>query len=293
MRNQEHVMSIIKKLYKNGHITLEQSFPTETSYECIMGSQAYNVAEDKSDMDIHSFTIPPIEYVFPHVSGYINGFGPAPPKFETFQQHNVIVNEKNYDVVIYSIVKLFQLAAENNPNVLDMLWVPENCILSIDGVGTYIRQNRKHFLHKGSYHKFRGYSYAQLKKLTETPRKELVEKYGFDTKHAYHIIRLAYQCQQILEEGDMDITRNSEMLKSIRRGEWTLERIKERFYEKEKELDELYTKSSLAYSPNWKHLTNMLMACIEMKHGSISAAVNQSETMAFKKLEDIRRIVNS
>ena len=34
-------MSIIKKLYKDGHLTLEQSFATNTHYETIMGSVAY------------------------------------------------------------------------------------------------------------------------------------------------------------------------------------------------------------------------------------------------------------
>lgn len=286
-------MSIVKKLYNNGHLKLIDQFALDTHYECIMGSVAYHVSSDTSDMDVHAVTTPPLDYVFPHTAGHIPGFGAAPPKFDNFQQHNILAYDKNYDVVIYSIIKFFQLAAENNPNVLDMIWVPDNCILHMDAIGEYIRKNRKHFLHRGSYHKFRGYSYAQLKKLTESPRAELVEKHGYDTKHAYHIVRLAYQCQQILEEGDMDITRNSEMLKAIRRGEWTLDRVKERFYSKEKELDELYTKSSLQYSPNWKFLGEMLMACLEMKYGSISALHNQTETMAMQKLEAIRKIVTT
>ena len=286
-------MSIITKLYKNGHLKLTDTFATETHYECIMGSVAYHVSTDTSDMDVHAVTTPPLEYVFPHTAGFIPGFGLPPPKFDNFQQHNILAYDKNYDVVIYSIIKFFQLAAENNPNVLDMLWVPDNCILSIDGIGQYIRKNRKHFLHRGAYHKFRGYSYAQFKKLTDSPRAELVEKHGYDTKHAYHIIRLAYQCQQVLEEGDMDITRNSEMLKSIRRGEWTLERIKERFDAKEKELDALYVNSKLQYAPDWKFLAEMLMTCLEMKYGSISALHNQTDTMVLQKLEAIRKIVNS
>jgi uncharacterized protein len=285
-------MSIIKKLYKSGKLTLTESFATETHYEVLMGSVAYHVSDDTSDMDVHAITTPPIEYVFPHTTGAIPGFGQAPKVFDSFQQHNIIVNEKNYDVAIYSLIKAFKLAAENNPNILDMLWVPDNCILHSDGIGAYIRRNRKHFLHKGSYHKFRGYSYAQMKKLKESPRVELVAKYGFDTKNAYHLIRLLYQCQQILEEGDMDITRNSEMLKSIRRGDMTLDEVIALFNKKEAELDVLYVKSTLQYSPDMKFLTEVLMACLEMKYGNLSEIYKQTDNMAFRKLEEIRRIVN-
>jgi hypothetical protein len=103
-------MSIIKKLYKDGHLNLGQTFATDTHYEAICGSIAYGVAQDggKSDMDIHAITTPPIEYVFPHLTGYIPGFGDAPQSFENFQQHHIIAYEKNYDVAIYSIVKTFQ-----------------------------------------------------------------------------------------------------------------------------------------------------------------------------------------
>lgn len=129
--------------------------------------------------------------------------------------------------------------------------------------------------------------------MENTPRKDLVEKFGFDTKHAYHIIRLAEQCQQILEEGDMDITRCAEMLKSIRRGEWTLERVKERFLAKERILDELYTKSKLQYEPNMAFLREVLMSCIEMKYGRVDAIQKSDDGMAAIKLKQIQKILES
>lgn len=115
----------------------------------------------------------------------------------------------------------------------------------------------------------------------------------YDEKAAYHAIRLAEQCQQILEEGDMDITRCAEMLKSIRRGEWTLERVKERFLAKEKILDELYTKSSLQYEPNMKFLREVLMSCIEMKYGRIDAIQKSDDGVAAIKLKQIQKILES
>lgn len=44
-------------------------------YEVIMGSFAYGVNNKNSDKDIYGYAIPPLEYLFPHTIGYINGFG--------------------------------------------------------------------------------------------------------------------------------------------------------------------------------------------------------------------------
>lgn len=54
---------------------------------------------------------------------------------------------------------------ENNPNMCDSLFVPQRCVLFASKIGQMVRDNRKLFLHKGSYHKFRGYAYASLNKL--------------------------------------------------------------------------------------------------------------------------------
>lgn len=123
-------MSVIKKLHKNSLLNPTHDFCLETHYEVMMGSIAYNVAQDTSDMDVHAICIPPLEMIFPHLNGHIRGFGDAPENFETFQQHHIDFGTKNYDIAIYSIVKVFDLAAQNNPNVLDMLWVPEKLHLA-------------------------------------------------------------------------------------------------------------------------------------------------------------------
>lgn len=209
------VVSILKKIHNKKLITVPHDFVVETEYEVMMGSIAYNATSDSSDVDVHAITIPTKEMIFPHTQGHIRGFGPPPPNFETFQQHHIHLNPKEYDVVVYSIIKLFNLALDNNPNVLDMLWVPDNCILHATEIGKYIRKTRKYFLSKAAYHRFRGYAYAQLKKLETSNRTDLIEQHGFDVKHGYHIMRNMWQCKQILETGDMDITANSELLKSI------------------------------------------------------------------------------
>jgi len=182
-------MSVIKKLYDKKLLTSQPKFVTEaTQYEVIMGSNAYGVSDDTSDMDIYGFCIPPKDVIFPHLGGVILGFDKNYPKFEQFQQHHVIDKSamgghgREYDFSIYSIVKYFSLCMDNNPNMIDSLFVPRRCILHSTAVGNMVRENRKLFLHKGSFHKFKGYSFSQLHKIkTKKPRgsrKEVVDKYG-------------------------------------------------------------------------------------------------------------------
>ena len=288
-------MSIIKKLYKDGHLSLGQSFATETHYETIMGSVAYGASDsDKSDMDIHAICTPPLEYVFPWLSGWIPDFDNRPQNFENFQQHHIKAYEKDYDVAIYSTIRTFRLAAENNPNILDMLWVPDNCITHIDGVGHHIRRNRKLFLHKGSLHRFLGYAHQQMKRLKTSNRVELIEKYGYDTKFAYHIVRLSLQVEQILEKHDMDFSANAPFIKEVRKGAFkTAEELEAWYREKEVHLNALYHTSTLRHSPDMAQLKEVLMACLEMKYGSLEKVYKGAESDVFRKLEEIKRIVNS
>jgi predicted nucleotidyltransferase len=137
-----------------------------------MGSVAYGVAGDDSDSDIYGWCIPPKEMVFPHLAGQIPGFGKQIQRFQQYQQHHIIdeSTKKEYDFSIYNIVKFFQLCMDNNPNMVDALFVPERCVLHCNAIGNIVRENRRLFLHKGCWHKFRGYAYSQLHKMSiKTP----------------------------------------------------------------------------------------------------------------------------
>lgn len=135
-------------------------------YLCLSGSVAYGVSSDTSDCDCYGWTIPPKFIVFPHLTGAVEGFGPAPQKFEQFQQHHVHDKDvgKSYDFSIYNIVKFFDLCAGGNPNMVDALFVPNNCVLHITQIGQMVRDNRRLFLHKGCWHRFKGYAYQQKNK---------------------------------------------------------------------------------------------------------------------------------
>jgi len=285
--------SVIQQLTKRKLITPPPFLPSNVHYEVLTGSVAYGVSSDTSDMDVYGFCIPPKEEIFPHLRGEINGFGRQKKRFDQYIQHHVDDPEsrKQYDITIFNIVKFFSLCMENNPNMVDVLFVPANCVLYSSAVGQMVRDRRHIFLHLGSWHKFKGYSYSQLHKMRsknpEGKRKETVEKYGFDVKFAYHVVRLMLEVEQIMLEGDLDLQRGREQLKSIRRGEWTMDQIEEWAAAKEKDLESAYHScKKIPHGPREAEIKQLLLECLEHHYGSLDACVITED----KAVAALRRI---
>src|SRR5438445_303481 len=137
----------------------------------------------------------------------------------------------------------------------------------------WLPDSRKKFLHQGICDRFKGYAYAQIHKMqTKAPepgskRAQLREKYGFDSKFAYHTVRLLNEAEQLLLEGDLDLQRNREMLKSIRRGEWSMEQILDYFEKKRLDLESARAKSPLRATPDEAGVRELLLHCLESHYG--------------------------
>lgn len=255
--------NILTRLNAKGLIHPPEHVVEGLQYLTLMGSHAYGVATEESDKDVYGFSIPPQHIVFPHTVGIIPGFGDQETRFEQWQQHHV----GEYDFQVYSIIKYFQLLMQNNPNMLDSLYTAQDCVLFESPIAKRIREHRDIFLHKGCYHRFKGYAFSQLHKIrTKKPegkRKEMVEEYGYDVKFAYHIIRLCDECEQILTTGTLDPRRDKERMKAVRRGEWTLEKVERWFSDAEEHLEDCYRKSELPYGPDEEKIKALLIECLE------------------------------
>jgi len=180
--------STVARLESAGLIKPPKFVSSNIQYEVMMGSVAYGVSNDTSDMDIYGFCIPPKDTIFP--PGEIPGFGTQKKRFNQYQKHHVFWEDahggkgQEYDLTIYSIVRYFDLVMRNNPNMIDSLFVPHDCVLHCTQIAQMVREKRRMFLHKGAWHTYKGYSFSQAHKLaTKRPtgnRKETVEKYGMD-----------------------------------------------------------------------------------------------------------------
>ena len=296
---------ILQDLRKGGHICPPSFLIDNTHYLCTMGSHAYGIGSENSDIDIYGFCIPPKRIVFPHTVGVIQGFGNQGERFEQWQEHHIKDEFNDYDITVYNIVKFFKLCMDNNPNMIDSLFVPENCMRHMTQVGKMVRDNRLKFLHKGSYHKFSGYAYSQKNKMMNrdveklklknedelTPREKSVLKYGYDTKFAYHTVRLLNESEQILTTKDLDLARDKELLKYIKDGGWSYDKICEYFDKKEKYLQNLYETSSLQHKPDEKEIKQLLMNCLEHHYGKLDNIIKIETKDDSNLLKDLIELV--
>ncbi|KKM96529.1 hypothetical protein LCGC14_1177250 [marine sediment metagenome] len=277
--------SRVQQLAKRGLIKPPPYVPGSIQLEVIMGSEAYGVSSGDSDRDVYGFCVPPKSLVFPHTAGAIHGFGRQKQGFEQFEKHGVLDKTAlggrgiEYDFSIYNIVKYFRLVMEGNPNMLDSLFVPQRCILYITKIGHMVRDARHMFLHKGAWFKFKGYSFSQMKKMKSknpepgSKRYEDIQRYGFDLKYGYHLVRLLNEIEEILTEHNLTLDRNREQLKSIRAGDWTAEQIQQYFERKEAELEAAYTASTLRHGPDEAAIKTLLLQCLEEYYGSLEKCI--------------------
>lgn len=122
---------ILHELEKMGLTHPPAWLSTNTHYLTIMGSVAYGVSSDSSDMDIYGFCTPKKEMVFPHLAGEIRGFSKQTEPFDQWQKPHIEDRSalggkgRTYDFTVFGIVRYFQLLMENNPNLIDSIYTPQ------------------------------------------------------------------------------------------------------------------------------------------------------------------------
>ena len=107
-------------------------------------------------------------------------------------------------------------------------------------------------------------SYAEWNNTRNDKRRVLEQMYGYDTKHAMHLVRLMKMGIEILETGTVNVFRDDrEELKAIRNGAWTYEQVKEFADNSEKKLDSLYKTSTLPHNPDRNFIDNLCQSVVE------------------------------
>jgi len=157
------------------------------------------------------------------------------------KKHGKVIEKfiDEWDVVSYEIQKFFNLLLKSNPNVISLLWIKEEHHLNVDfpEARNLIIENRDIFSSKQAYNSFIGYARSQARKMENhafegymgEKRKKLVEKHGYDTKNASHLIRLMTMAIEFLHTGKMDVYREEDgnFLKDIKLGKYSLKEVKE------------------------------------------------------------------
>jgi len=112
-------------------------------FECIGGSRAYGLDTANSDTDIRGvFVLPKSMY---YSLDYIDQ-----------------INDETNDTVYYELQKFISLCSKNNPNILELLNVSEDCVLQKDPLFDLIKLET--FLSKQCEKSFANYAFTQIKK---------------------------------------------------------------------------------------------------------------------------------
>lgn len=122
-------------------------------------------------------------------------------------------------------------------------------------------------------------------------RKEIRDQFGIDIKFAVHVVRLLNEVEQILTTGDMDIQRDREHLKAIRRGDVTEEEIRKWAADKEASLEKAYAESKLPWGPDEDKIKTLLINCLEHHYGNLKEVVVVSNS-SHKCLIEISEVMN-
>ena len=107
--------------------------------------------------------------------------------------------------------------------------------------------------------------YNLWKKNRNPARAAMEAKFGFDGKHASHLIRLARMAKEIITTGKVIVKRpDAEELISIRQGAWSYEKLIEHVDLLKKEIDEVYLTSSLKQHADKDKLNELCQELIEL-----------------------------
>lgn len=115
-------------------------------FKTIMGSRAYNTYTEESDTDVRGIFVLPND-AFLSMEG-------------TVKQ----ISDDTNDITFYELRRYFELAKDCNPNIIEMLYSPEDCVQLVSPVMELLLENRSLFISKKAYHTFSGYAVSQIKR---------------------------------------------------------------------------------------------------------------------------------
>lgn len=119
-------------------------------FKCVVGSRAYGTHTSSSDTDIAGVFIAPAECIL--------GLS---KRIEQVQY-----KEGTTETTLYELRKFIELCLQNNPNIFDSLFAPDDCVLLSTEFFGHILSARHLFLSKKIKYTYTGYMHSQLQRIT-------------------------------------------------------------------------------------------------------------------------------
>jgi hypothetical protein len=243
----------------------------------VVGSTIHGTnVTDQDDRDEMAIAIPPRSHVL-GLSGWETTVTRTQPE-------GARSGPGDLDLVVHSLLKYARLASKGNPTILLPLFVPDSGLVADTPLGKLLRDNAALFITKDAGSAFQGYMTAQRKRMTgETgsrrgkPRQELIDKYGFDTKYAGHVIRLGLQGRELMATGRMSLPMREEDRKAIldiRTGGWSEHVVTNYAIYLEEELRKAVAASDL---PDRAHIPSIDALLVQMHEAAWYSALTKRE----------------
>lgn len=115
-------------------------------FECISGSHAYGTNIATSDLDRRGVFVYPVQNRL------------------TLFDLPAEVSEDGEDTKLFELRKFFELAIKATPNMLELLYMPQDCVVSCSPLFQKIIDNRTMFITQKAIDTFGAYSISQIKK---------------------------------------------------------------------------------------------------------------------------------
>lgn len=238
-----------------------EQFP-QPILEVIVGSTLHGTSVDDGleDFDMMAIVVErPRQFV---------GFGPTDTWVHRTKPDGVRSEKGDIDLAVYGLRKYLHLALKGNPTILLALFAPEEFIKRHDVRGRQLQALYPYIVSKQCYGPWRGYMTQQHERLLglrgqrNVTRPELVDRYGYDTKYAGHIVRLGLQGEEILTTGRMTLPMPQEqrdLVVKIRTGGYSLAAVSGIIIDVEKRIEAAMKKSTLPENPDRKMVEKFML----------------------------------
>jgi predicted nucleotidyltransferase len=207
------------------------------NYQCIIGSQAYGLADSESDIDRRGFYLPPAEL---HWSLY-----GVPEQLECEPTQEAY----------WEIQKFLVLALKANPNVLECLYTP--LVEKTTPLADELLAMRSIFLSRLVYQTYNGYVMSQFKKMQADIRNQGQVKW----KHVMHLIRLLISGISVLREEfvPVRVDDHREQLLAIKKGDVPWEETEKWRLALHTEFDKALNETKLPERPDYEKANDFVI----------------------------------
>lgn len=206
-------------------------------YRCVIGSQAYGLAEAESDVDRRGTYLPTADL---HWSLY-----GVPEQLENHETQEAY----------WEIQKFLILALKANPNVLECLYTP--LVEKVTPLAEELLSMRSIFLSRLVYQTYNGYVLSQFKKMQTDLRNQGKVRW----KHVMHLVRLLLAGIGVLREGvvPVRVDVHRDRLLAIRRGEMPWEEVEQWRRSLHQEFNAAFEATKLPERPDYERANAFLI----------------------------------